>query len=504
MSGVVLAFCADARVGEVAAAPPDIAEALSTDALASRKSRRGNPPEGLPLSPGAGPPNFFAMICFPGMLRFSVIPIFARYAVISLFARHAIINVENASDCLASIVRWLAGKVTRLRFRRNPQSAHVHPLTKILHAMQIYVYLHGVQIFEGEGRLMWGFAKSKQEAYRAEVAGLDRAISVRQDETVLSALLRQQVAVKHLCLVGECGSCRCKLTSGRVRLKRDVSARLSEADMRRGYILACQSIALDDLKIDVPGVGTSFAALDGATDVPARIEEIRRLAHNVVELTLRPESQVAFSAGQFATIRCTAEPELADATRCYSFADAPTDAEPLRFHVRHVPGGLFTEWLFAADRTGSSIAITGVAGSFGYHSSERAIVCIAGGTGLAPIRSMLHSLAKAGKMPDVTLMLAARTQADLYGISDLERLMTRWQRRFSIVPILSHESAQSAWTGLRGYCTNHFDPLGTLADHDFYVCGPPAMIDAVADRLRGQIPESQLHVDRFLDQSSIQ
>ncbi|MBK5124024.1 2Fe-2S iron-sulfur cluster binding domain-containing protein [Burkholderia sp. R-69980] len=350
---------------------------------------------------------------------------------------------------------------------------------------------------------MLSIFKTRQDTFKVDVSGLEQDVQVDSEETLLSALLRQQVAVSHLCQVGECGSCRCKLIAGRVKLKRDVSARLSDEDLRRGHILACQAVALGDVEIHVPGIGNGLPEQASAPAIEARIESMQRLAHNVIELTLRPDTPIHFYAGQFATMHCLDERELAGVSRCYSFADAPVEAAALiRFHIRHVPGGRFTDWLFAADRIGASLAISGVAGSFGYRASGRPVVCIAGGTGLAPILSILRSLAMAATMPDVTLMLAARTAEDLYGIADLEQLMPRWAGRFSLLPVLSLEPEHSHWGGLRGFCTDHFDRLGPLADNDFYVCGPPGMIDAVANRLRNQVPEAQLHVDRFLDQSS--
>jgi NAD(P)H-flavin reductase/ferredoxin len=351
---------------------------------------------------------------------------------------------------------------------------------------------------------MLSIFKSKQASlFRLDVAGLDQDIQVKQGEPLLTSLLRQQVKVNHLCQVGECGSCRCTLISGRIRLKRDVSAQLSEEDMRRGQILACQAVALSDVQLGIPGIGTTVADQQLATGIDAGIEGVQLLAHNVIELSLRPAIPVEFKPGQFATLHCPAIPELSGISRCYSFADTPSATGLLHFNVRHVPGGLFTDWLFAADRSGLSLVISGVSGSFGYRDSGRPIVCIAGGTGLAPIRSILRSLAQAGTMPDVTLMLAARTQQDLYGIADLEQLRQDWPGRFTILPILSLEPEDSTWCGLRGFCTDHFDRINRLPEHDFYVCGPPAMIDAVVNHLRDQVPESQLHVDRFLDQSSM-
>lgn len=334
-----------------------------------------------------------------------------------------------------------------------------------------------------------------------QVQGLSRKLSTDGKQTLLDALLREKVAINHLCLVGECGSCRCRLVSGRVKLKRDISALIDEADLARGHLLACQSLALSDVEIAVPGIGDETQAVEAATG--ATISGMRRLAHNVIELTLAPDAPITYRAGQFARLTFSEITELAGITRCYSFADAPDDEDNLlRFHVRHVPGGRFTDWLFAADRTGARLAIAGASGSFGYHGSGRPIVCIAGGTGLAPIRAILHELAAAGRPLDLTLMLAARSERDLYGIEDVEALASRWNGQFELMPILSEEPASSAWEGRRGLCTEHLAELGELAAYDFYLCGPPAMIDAVTERLRGAVPDEQIHVDRFLDQST--
>lgn len=340
-----------------------------------------------------------------------------------------------------------------------------------------------------------------RQTFGLDVQGVSRTLRTDDRQTLLDAMLREKVAINHLCLVGECGSCRCRLVSGRVKLKRDISAVIDQADLARGHLLACQSLALSDVEIAVPGLGGEAPADEPA--VAATISGMRRLADNVIELTLSPERPITYRAGQFARLTFPEISDLAGITRCYSFADAPGEEDHLlRFHVRHVPGGRFTDWLFAADRSGVRLAIAGTSGDFGYHASDRPIVCIAGGTGLAPIRAILRNLAGAGRTPDVTLMLAARSQRDLYGIDDIGALASQWKGQFALLPVLSEEPASSEWQGRRGFCTEYLAELGDLSAQDFYLCGPPAMIDAVTEQLRDVVPDTQIHIDRFLDQST--
>ena len=127
---------------------------------------------------------------------------------------------------------------------------------------------------------------------------------------------------------------------------------------------------------------------------------------------------------------------------------------------------------------------------------------MAGGTGLAPIRAILRDLVRADRPLDVTLMLAARSQRDLYGTDDIGALARQWKGQFALLPVLSEEPASSEWQGRRGFCTEYLAELSDLSAHDFYLCGPPAMIDAVTEQLRGVVPDTQIHIDRFLDQST--
>lgn len=342
--------------------------------------------------------------------------------------------------------------------------------------------------------------------YQMAIDGVASPVRLAGGETLLKGGLRSGVKMPHLCLVGECGSCKCRLLKGKVRLKRDISAHVGASALRQGYLLTCQSEALSDVVLAVPGIsptGDSGVQLG----ISGRIKSALPLNHDIRHLVITLDKPISYVAGQYAQLSVPFHPQLDEEARCYSFCSAP-QAEPqteVSFHVRHVPGGAFTDWLFAADRSGDEIRLSGAFGDMHYHDSGRPVVCIAGGSGLAPIKALLESLSTRAQTPDLTLFFAARSQRDLYCLNELAALQAQWKGsgRMLVVPVLSNEPADSGWDGLTGYCGDHLREFCSLADSDFYLCGPPVMIDSVLDKLRGTVAAAQIHYDRFLDRSTI-
>lgn len=342
--------------------------------------------------------------------------------------------------------------------------------------------------------------------FTLNVAGTDLLAVAKADDSLLRAALRGGVRIPHLCRVGECGSCRCRLVTGQVRLKRDISQHVDHQALRQGYLLACQSEALSDLTLEIPGQspcaeGAGVKALNG------QIRSVTALSHDIRQLVVELDSPLHYRAGQYAQLSVTGHADLASAPRCYSFSSAPAaqGQTEVAFHVRHVPGGLFSEWLFAQDRTGARVELTGPLGDFRRCDEERPMVCIAGGSGLAPIKAILEELCGRERAPDITLFLAARSQRDLYCQRELADLQGRWPGpgRLLVVPVLSNEPEGSAWNGLTGYCGKHLSSFCSPADSSFYLCGPPAMIDATLRQLQGVVAPEHVHYDRFLDRSTL-
>ncbi|MFC4704001.1 2Fe-2S iron-sulfur cluster-binding protein [Paraburkholderia caffeinitolerans] len=321
---------------------------------------------------------------------------------------------------------------------------------------------------------------------------------------MLKAAVRQGIRIPHLCMTGECGSCRCRLVRGTVRLKRDISSHVDAAALHKGDLLACQSEAQSDILLAVPGLSRGEDSGAPIT-TDCRIKSVTPLNHDIRLLTLELDKTITYRAGQYGQICIPEHPSLESAPRCYSFSSAPQDhpQTEVQFHVRRVPGGQFTEWLFAGDRAGHPLTMTGPLGDFGFRDDGRAVVCVAGGSGLAPIKAMLEQMSGLERAPDTTLFFAVRSQRDLYCMDELERLQSHWPApgRLLVLPVLSSEAADSGWQGLRGFCTEHLERFCSLADTSFYLCGPPPMVDATLEKLQGHTPAHCIHYDRFFDRS---
>jgi CDP-4-dehydro-6-deoxyglucose reductase len=344
--------------------------------------------------------------------------------------------------------------------------------------------------------------KKSAPLYKLSIDGTDLEAPVKKGQTILDAAIAADIRFPNMCAVGECGTCRCQVTQGQVKLKRDITRHIPIEEIREGHVLACQSIALSELKVAVPGFGSDLEL----TATQGTIKGLERLTHDIFGVQLELEQPVAYLAGQYASLSIPGNQELEATPRHYSFADAVSGdgTRSPRFFIRHVPGGEFTDWLFAEDRTGASIQLMGPYGDFYYRASERPILCFAGGSGLAPIKALLQQMQADGQFRPVTLFFGARKQEDLYWQQGLAQLAASWPEQFHYVPVLSEEPADSAWQGRRGFITEHLaTEVEDIGACDAYLCGPPPMLDAIIPLLEQEIPGQRIHFDRFLDKGSL-
>lgn len=319
--------------------------------------------------------------------------------------------------------------------------------------------------------------------------------SVTPNQTILEAALAAGLLLPYGCRDGACGACRARLVEGQIEYHGPVAASaLTEEERAQGWFLPCRAHARTDLVIAV-------RELRRANDFPvhkfpARVEHLERAADDVMILTLkRPASlDFRFRAGQYVDVL------LPDgARRSFSLANAPEENDFLELHVRLVPGGRFTTHVFTAMKPKEVLRLEGPLGSFFLREESTApILFLAGGTGFAPIQSMLQHMHHAGIARPAVLYWGARTRAGLYRHEWLERFAAEhpWLR---YVPVLSEPLVEDRWEGRTELVHRAvLQDFPTLAGHEVYACGAPAMIEAARrDFLIQGLDVDAFHSDAF-------
>ncbi len=355
---------------------------------------------------------------------------------------------------------------------------------------------------------MFGFFKNKKQDLIAKVNGSEM-LTVKAGDNLLKTALEADLAWPHDCRVGSCGQCKCRLVEGKIKPLADFSYVLDGDDLQNGYILACQTQLKTEIEVEVELLSESERQHHWETD--AVISQIRDLTHDIKEIAVKIDDpsvtnidELLYKAGQYADLKI---PELSEG-RSYSFASAPTlGQDEFLFYIRKVPGGEFTEWLFKEDRTGQSLTMSGPYGHFGLADDIQTMNCVAGGSGMSAIISVIEGALEAGQKRDVRFIFGARTQKDLYCNKEIEKLAADWQAKglgnFEYVPCLSEEPEDSDWQGSRGLCTEFIvDEESGLAGQA-YLCGPPGMIDAAISVFeQNGIGSDATYFDKFLDKSN--
>ncbi|MEM1202844.1 MAG: 2Fe-2S iron-sulfur cluster binding domain-containing protein [Acidobacteriota bacterium] len=343
------------------------------------------------------------------------------------------------------------------------------------------------------------FKRQPRPTYNFEVLPQGQVLEIDDRSTLLDAALDAGLPFPYGCQAGECGACVCRLVTGQLKFEMDTSHLISPGQKQAGYVLACQSKAESDVVVEIPDLPAH-----SVVQTAGKVAAVRELTHDILEMTVALDSPMAYTAGQYAEI---VVPGHVEEGRNYSFGSAPGDGpvDSLVFHVRHVPGGAFTGWLHDADRTGAALSLTGPHGQFALRSGDDPILCVAGGSGMAPIQAVLEQAAADGVQRDVVFFFGARAQRDLYSLDVMERIAADWPARFHFEPVLSEEPEGSDWSGARGLVTDRLASLGDdLPRHQAYLCGPPGMIDAALEILEGAgLGADRIFYDKFTDRRHV-
>jgi CDP-4-dehydro-6-deoxyglucose reductase len=317
---------------------------------------------------------------------------------------------------------------------------------------------------------------------------------VPDGDTILAAGLNAGLHLPYGCRNGACGSCKGKLLAGEIDQGRYQHTALSDDERAAGYALFCVARPLTDVTIE----SREIAAVKDIVvkKLPCRVHRIERVADDVVILHLKlpANERLQFLAGQYV------EFILKDgARRSFSMANPPHDDEFLQLHVRHVPGGSFTDHVFRTMKERDILRFEGPLGSFFLHESDKPIVFVASGTGFAPIKAIIESAFKHDVARPMTLYWGARRPKDLY----LDELPRRWAAerpaQFRYVPVISDGLPEDDWTGRTGFVHRAvMDDYADLSGVQVYACGVPVMVDSAR---RDFTHERALPIDEFFADS---
>ena len=332
-------------------------------------------------------------------------------------------------------------------------------------------------------------------AFQISVQPGAHGFAAEANETILDAALRQGLILPYGCRDGACGACRGKILSGEVDQGRAQTHALSEEDRHAGFALFCCAKAKSDLDIEVRELRSS-SDLPVKT-LPARVQKMTLAAPDVmiVELKLPASERLQFLPGQYIEILLKERRR-----RAFSLANAPHDDASLQLHIRHVPGGFYTDHVFSAMKERDILRINGPHGSFYLREdSDKPCLLVAGGTGFAPIKAMIeHAIAERTSRP-MAIYWGGLSRADLY-LLPLAESWVREHVNIRFIPVLSDAPKSDEWHGRAGFVhVAAMQDWPDLSGHQVYVCGSPAMVAAARRDFVGQcqLPESEFFADSF-------
>jgi ferredoxin-NAD(P)+ reductase (naphthalene dioxygenase ferredoxin-specific) len=312
-------------------------------------------------------------------------------------------------------------------------------------------------------------------------------LNIQSGQNLLDVLRENAVPISYSCMSGRCGTCRCKVTQGQVQHSGPENGR-PEMD-QDAYVLACQSVLTDSCTIEIPDMDE--VVVHPAKIIKGTVLAIEELTHDIRRLRIKPAKPMAFSPGQYATLQFTP-----DHIRPYSWAGLPNDDE-MEFHIRQVPGGRVTDYVFSTLKVGDAVRISGPLGTAYLRQKHLGpMLCVGGGTGIAPIISIVRGAMAANMHNPVHVYFGVRSQEDSYDLERLRRLAQEHGNMTLHVVV----ATGPVHAGLRsGLVTDAIQQdLPALKNFVGYFCGAPAMVEALSSLAQSLgMPLDNIHADAF-------
>ena len=340
-------------------------------------------------------------------------------------------------------------------------------------------------------------------SFQISVLPSGRNFTADDNETLLAAGIRQGIGLPYGCKDGACGSCKCKKISGTVVHGPHQDKALSAEEEAQGLVLTCCATAQSDVVLESKQV-TAEGGLP-VKKMPVRVVSLEKKSHDVIVLKLQlPANDVMkFHAGQYIEFL------LRDGSRrSYSMANAPHTLEVpppmVELHIRHMPGGKFTDPVFTTMKEKDILRAEGPYGSFYLREdSNKPMVLLASGTGFAPIKALIEHMQHRGITRPATLYWGDRRPADLYMADWVEARLAEMPN-LKYVPVISNAEAEDQWSGRTGFVHQAvLQDFPDLSGHQVYACGAPIVVDsAKRDYVAlGHLPEEEFYADSFTSEA---
>jgi ferredoxin-NAD(P)+ reductase (naphthalene dioxygenase ferredoxin-specific) len=327
--------------------------------------------------------------------------------------------------------------------------------------------------------------------YTVAIRQHDAPITVEIGQTILEAALAQGVPYPHGCRSGNCGACKSRLISGDVEMSPYSEYALSDDERSDGLILACRAVPWEDAEI--AWLGEDDVIAHPLRKMRCRVAEIEDVTHDIrrVRLEIDVGGPFAFTAGQYASLTFVGQP-----ARDYSMANTPGDPV-LEFHIRRVPDGAVSNFVGDALQPGDEVRVEGPYGSSWLRDAHRGpIVALAGGSGIAPVKSIIKSALAAGASQPIQMYFGVRAERDVYLEEHFAALAAKHEN-FNFEIVLSEPDGDTERR--TGYlvdivATDFADLDGAKA----YLAGPPIMVETCVEKLKSiAVRDEDCHADAF-------
>lgn len=336
-------------------------------------------------------------------------------------------------------------------------------------------------------------------SFQITVIPSQRVFSCDEDETVLAAAMRAGVGLPYGCKNGACASCKGKILEGEVKHQPHQERALSDEEESKGFSLFCCAIPRSDVVIEAREVlGSDDFPIK---KMPSRVSKIEKVSTDVaiISLQLPANERLQYHAGQYIEFM------LKDGKRrSYSLANAPHKDELLSLHIRHMPGGVFTDHVFGNLKERDILRFEGPLGTFFLREdSNKPMVLLASGTGFAPLKAIVEHAIHTDAKREMILYWGGRREQDLY----MDALCKEWVAtlpNFSYIPVISNALEEDNWQGRTGFVHQAvMQDLPDLSGYQVYACGAPIMVESAKRDFvaRCGLPEEEFYADSFTSEA---